>query len=132
MIRKLWDKHKELILYVFFGGCATVVSIGTFLLLDRVVNELIANVLSWVITVGFAYLTNRTWVFRSQAKGKAMGKELLAFYSGRLLTLGLEEGILLVFVTCLAWNAGWVKLGAQVVVLVGNYLVSKLLIFRQS
>ena len=129
MIRKLWDKHKELILYVFFGGCATVVSIGTFLLFDAVMNELVANALSWLITVGFAYLTNRTWVFRSQANGKAAWKELLAFYTGRLVTLGLEEVILLVFVTSLAWNAGWVKLGAQVVVLVGNYLISKLLIF---
>ena len=134
MSRKLFDviqKHRETLLYVFFGGLATVVSIGTFLAFDAVLNELVANVLSWVITVGFAYFTNRTWVFRSQVRGKGVWKELVSFYSGRLVTLGLEEGILLVFVTVLSWNAAAVKITAQIVVLVGNYVISKLLIFRK-
>ncbi len=127
----LYEKHKELILYVFFGGLATVVSIGTFFLFDLVIHELVANVLSWVITVGFAYWTNRTWVFQSQVKGKGVWKEMLTFYSGRLLTLGLEELILLVFATILAWNATLVKIAAQVVVLIGNYIISKLFIFKK-
>ncbi len=134
MSRKLFDviqKHRETLLYVFFGGLATVVSIGTFLAFDAVLNELVANILSWVITVGFAYFTNRTWVFRSQVRGKGVWKELVSFYSGRLVTLGLEEGILLVFVTLLSWNAAAVKITAQIVVLVGNYVISKLLIFRK-
>lgn len=128
----LYEKHKELIRYVFFGGLATLVSIGTFLLFDAVMNELVANALSWIVTVGFAYWTNRTWVFCSKVRGKGVWKELLTFYSGRLLTLGLEEGILLVFVTILAWNAALIKIVAQVVVLVGNYIISKLLIFRKK
>lgn len=127
-----YEKHKEVLLYIFFGGLATVVSIGTFLLLDAVMNELIANVLSWVITVGFAFWTNRTWVFRSQVRGKGVWKELTTFYTGRLLTLGLEELILLVFVTILRWNTAPVKIVAQVLVLVGNYIISKLLIFRKK
>ena len=132
MINKLFQKHKELILYVFFGGLATVVSIGTFLLFDMVMNELIANVLSWVITVGFAYWTNRTWVFCSKVKGRGVWKELLTFYTGRLATLGLEELMLLVFVTILSQNAAVVKIAAQIVVLIGNYIISKLLIFRKK
>lgn len=132
MIRKLFQKHKELILYVFFGGLATVVSIGTFYVFNLLMHELAANVLSWVITVGFAYWTNRTWVFRSQVRGRGVWKEMLTFYSGRLLTLGLEELILLVFATILAWNATLVKIAAQIVVLVGNYVISKLLIFKES
>ena len=131
-IKKLFEKHKELILYVFFGGLATVVSIGTFLLFDAVMNELIANVLSWIITVGFAYWTNRTWVFRSRVRGMGVWKEMSTFYTGRLLTLGLEELLLLVFVTSLAWNAAVVKVAAQVLVLVGNYIISKWLIFRKK
>ena len=127
-----YEKHKELLLYVFFGGLATVVSIGTFVLFDLVMNELVANVLSWIITVGFAYWTNRTWVFRSQVQGKGVWKELTTFYTGRLLTLGLEEVILLVFATILHWNATVVKIAAQVLVLVGNYIISKLLIFRKK
>lgn len=130
-IEELFRKHKELILYVFFGGLATVVSIGTFLLLNSLMNELVANVLSWIITVGFAYWTNHTWVFRSQVRGRGVWKEMLTFYTGRLVTLGLEELILLVFVTILAWNAAVVKIAGQIVVLVGNYILSKLLIFRK-
>ena len=131
MIKRLFEKYKELIAYVFFGGLATIVSIGTFWLFDRLMNELLANLLSWMITVGFAYWTNRTWVFCSKAKGKAVWKELLAFYTGRLATLALEEGILLVFVTLLGWNAVLIKIAAQVLVLVGNYIISKLLIFKK-
>ena len=136
-LKKLYPayaKHKEILLYVFFGGVATVVSIGTFYLFDRVlgINELIANVLSWVITVGVAYLTNRTWVFCSDARGRALLTELLGFYSGRLVTLGLEEGMLFVFVTLLSLNSMAVKLAAQIVVLVGNYVISKWLIFKKK
>lgn len=134
-VRRLYalcKKHKEMLLYVFFGSGATVVSVGSFLLFDRMMNELIANVLSWIVTVGFAYFTNRTWVFRSRVRGKDAWKELTSFYAGRLLTLGLEEGLLLVFVTYLAWNAMAVKIVAQVVVVVGNYVISKRFIFRED
>ncbi len=130
----LYAKHKEILLYVLFGGMATVVSIGTFYLFDTVlhINELIANALSWVITVGFAYLTNRTWVFCSHATGRAVWKELLGFYSGRLVTLGLEEAMLFLFVTLLSCDSMAVKLAAQVVVLIGNYVISKWFIFKKK
>ena len=132
MIKELFQKHKELILYVFFGGLATVVSIETFLLFYLVINELVANALSWIITVGFAYWTNRTWVFCSQVRGRGVWKEMLTFYTGRLATLGLEELILLVFVTILSQRAVVVKIAAQILVLVGNYMISKLLIFKKT
>lgn len=134
-LKKLYPwyaKHKEILLYIFFGGCATVVSIGTFWAFDLLTDPLIANILSWVITVGFAYLTNRTWVFASKAAGKAVWAELGAFYAGRLLTLGLEEGILLVFINLLHFPALPVKIAGQFLVLAGNYVISKLLIFRKK
>ena len=123
-----------MLLYIFFGGCTTVVSIVSFVLLDKQLrlNELVANVGSWILAVGFAYITNRTWVFRSRTRGKAFWKELFSFYSGRVLTLGVEEVILLVFVTWLSWNSTGVKAAAQIVVLVGNYFLSKFLIFRKE
>lgn len=136
-LRKLYkpyEKHKEILLYMLFGTVATVVSIGTFYLFDKVlcINELIANALSWVITVAVAYLTNRTWVFRSQTKGRQAWKELLGFYSGRLLTLGMEEGMLFAFVTCLGWDSMAVKLTAQILVLTGNYVISKWFVFKKK
>lgn len=127
-----YEKHKELLLYVFFGGCTTLISIGSFVLFDSVLgmNALLANVLSWVLAVGFAYITNRIWVFCSRTKGRSLWQEVVAFYSGRLLTLGIEEALLLIFVTWLDLNSTMVKIVAQVAVLVGNYLISKFLIFR--
>ena len=131
--RPFYEKHKQMLLYVFFGGCATVVSIGSFILLEAVLgmDALIANVLSWLLTVGFAYVTNRTWVFHSSVRGKRIFGELLSFYGARVLTLAIEEGILLVFVTWLEQNSTVVKVIAQIAVLVGNYGISKLLIFRK-
>ena len=129
-----YEKHKEVLLYILFGGLTTVVSIGSFVLLDTVwgINELVANVISWVLAVSFAYVTNRVWVFQSRAMGKAIIGEAMAFCAGRLATLGIEEGALLVFVTWLSFNSTVVKVAAQVAVLVGNYLLSKFLIFKQK
>ena len=130
----LCKKYREILLYVFFGCATTAVSIGSFVLFHTTlyINELIANVFSWILAVGFAYVTNRKWVFCSQAKGVAIWKEAVSFYSGRLLTLGIEEGLLLVFVTWLAFPGTAVKIAGQVIVLIGNYAISKWLIFRKK
>ena len=126
--------HKQLILYLFFGCCTTLVSIGSFLAFHSAlkVHELLANVFSWVLAVSFAYVTNRKWVFHSQAQGSAVLQEMTAFYVGRLATLGFEEGLLLVFVTWLDFPGTPIKLAAQIIVLIGNYVISKLLIFRKK
>ena len=79
-----------------------------------------------------AYITNRKWVFCSKATGKAMWTEAGAFYGGRLLTLGIEEGALLVFVTWMGMNSTVIKLAIQLIVLAGNYILSKFLIFRKK
>ena len=133
-LKQLFCKHREIILYVFFGGLTTLVSVGSFILFDAVlhIHELIANVLSWILAVGFAYVTNRKWVFASRATGTAIWAEACGFYGGRLLTLCLEEVFLLVFATWLQFNSTAIKLIAQVAVLVGNYLISKFLIFRKK
>ena len=130
----LYAKYKEVLLYILFGGVSTVVSIGSFVLCQMVLgmHELIANVISWVLAVSTAYATNRTWVFGSKAKGKALWTEIVSFFSGRVLTLVMEEGILLVFVTWLGLADAWVKVAAQIAVLVGNYFISKLIVFKKK
>lgn len=123
-------KHRDVLLYLFFGALTTLISILSFMLCDLVLHELVANLISWICAVSFAYVTNRKWVFKSQAKGKEIPLEIASFFGGRLATLGLEEVLLLVFVTWLQWNGTLVKVLAQVVVLVLNYVISKLLVFR--
>ena len=132
-LKQLFNRHKEIVLYVFFGGCTTIVSVGSFILLAELgIHPLKANVLSWILAVGFAYVTNRRWVFRSKATGKAIWAEIFSFYGGRLLTLGLEEALLLIFGLRLGMDHKTVKVAAQVVVLISNYFLSKLLIFRKK
>jgi len=131
---KLYARHKQILLYILFGGVATVVSIGSFVICESTfgMNELVANVISWVLAVATAYATNRTWVFGSKVKGKGIWLEMAAFFSGRVLTLLMESAILLIFVTWLAFPAVWVKVAAQIAVLVGNYFISKLIIFKKK
>ena len=130
----LYAKYKEVLLYILFGGVSTVVSIGSFVLCETVLgmNELIANVISWILAVSTAYATNRTWVFCSKVRGRAIWKEMVSFFSGRVLTLVMEELILLVFVTWLGFPGVWIKVAAQIAVLVGNYFISKLIVFKKK
>ena len=128
----LYAKYKSILLYIFFGGLTTVISIASFILFSLIVDELISNIISWILAVAFAFVTNRVWVFNSQAKGKDIFKEMLSFYSGRLITLGLEEAILLIFVTWLQFNGTIIKIIAQFIVLVGNYLISKCITFKKG
>ena len=130
----LYAKHKEILLYILFGGVATVVSIGSCVICQTLLgmDVLVANVISWVLAVATAYATNRTWVFGSKVRGKAIWGEMAAFFSGRVVTLLLEEAILLIFVTWLHFPGLWVKVAAQIAVLVGNYFISKLIIFKKK
>ena len=130
-----YKKYKEMLLYLFFGGLSFIVSIAAYALFNvgMNINELIANVLSWIITVMFAFLTNRVWVFQSPTNGVAeFVKQMFVFYSGRVITLVVEEVILLVFITWLGFNSMLVKVVAQVIVILLNYVISKLVVFRKK
>jgi len=140
-IKELYLKYKEIINYLFFGVLATVVSLGVkYLLLFTILDaanafELqLSVIISWFAACTFAYITNRLWVFES--KSKEIVKELTKFFTSRLVTLGLEMLIMFVFVTALGLNTDiWVivwTLVAQIVVIVGNYILSKLLVFKNK
>ena len=128
-----YKKNKEILLYLFFGGLSFIVSVATYALFNvpMKMDALIANVLSWIITVMFAFLTNRVWVFASPTDNiKDFMKQMLSFYSGRIITLVIEEAILLVFINMLGFGSLLVKIVAQVVVILLNYVISKLFIFK--
>ena len=128
-----YKKHKEVLLYLFFGGVTFVISVASYAFFNQAMrmNELIANVFSWVLAVLAAYLTNRTWVFEKTSKTAAgVAKEVLLFMSGRVATLAVEEGILLTFITWLGFDSMTVKVAAQIVVILLNYVISKLFVFK--
>lgn len=140
-IKELYIKYKEIINYLIFGVLTTVVSLATkYLLLFTILdasNALqlqIAVVVSWVVACLFAYITNRIWVFES--KTTSIIKEMAKFFMARLATLGMEMLIMFVFVTALGLNSDtWVviwTLVSQVLIIIGNYVLSKLLVFKNE
>ena len=135
IFEKFYKKNKEVLLYLLFGGLTTIVSIGTFAWFNvgMHMNELIANVISWIFAVTFAYVTNKIWVFQSQTTCfRDLCMELGKFFGGRLATLGVEELILFVFISLMHWNSILVKLIAQVVIVILNYIISKIFVFKEK
>ena len=140
IIKKVWNlykKYDEMINYLIVGGLTTLVSLGTyyfcvytFLNPNNAFQLQIANIISWISCVTFAYFTNRIFVFKSKRTDKL--KEAISFYGSRIATLLLEMGIMFVFVTILHLNDKIIKLVAQVVITILNYVLSKLLIFRKK
>ena len=140
-IIELYKKYEEVINYLIFGVLTTVVSLATkYLLLFTILDAKnsiqlqIAVIVSWITACTFAYVTNRIWVFKS--KSKNILKEAISFFAARLATLGLEMLIMFVFVTALGLNSNlWVivwTLVSQVLIIIGNYVLSKLLVFKKE
>lgn len=133
-LEPFYKKHKAVLLYLFFGGLTTVISIAVFWLFRRPLglNELVANVISWLAAVLFAFVTNRVWVFRSPTKTAGeFVRQMGSFYGGRVVTLLIEEALLGIFITWLRFPDMPVKIAAQVVVIVLNYFISKLFVFKK-
>lgn len=129
LIKKLY--HNDVIRYVFFGGCTTLVNLVSFFLLRRAGVELnTANVISIILAILFAYVVNSRFVFQDKASSlREHVKPFLKFIGARLSTMAIEVGgvFFLVEVCRLGDMAG--KLATQVVVLVLNYLFSKFFVF---
>ena len=123
-------EKREITSYIIFGVLTTLVNIFTysFLVLFVDLNYLISNIIAWVISVIFAYITNRKWVFKS--KNENIIKEFSLFISGRLFVGVLDMTILFVCVEFLLLNNLISKVITQVIVVISNYLISKLVIFK--
>ncbi len=127
-----YKKHKEVLMYLFFGAVTTAVSILSFALFERVgLDELVANILSWIISVFVAFVTNTLWVFEDTLKKNFVTK-IFKFYTARVSTLIIEELLLFVFIKLLFFNSLAVKSVAQIVVIVLNYVISKLFVFKNK
>lgn len=131
-----YKKHQEIINYLIFGVLTTIVSLVSYYLLvltildpNNGIELQIANIASWILSVLFAYVTNRKYVFNS--KNKNILKELTGFCGSRVLTLLLDMGIMFFFVTLLRGNDKIFKLVSQVLVVIGNYIISKLFVFKK-
>ena len=142
-IRDLYFNYEDKWLYLFFGGLTTFVSFASAGFAKWVLERWggfddgaisdISTVFSWVCAVTFAYLTNRVWVFDSTTKGaKNLIVEGGKFYGGRVFTLAVEWLIMRVGYAMIGLNYWVVKVLANVIVLILNYVISKVFVFRKK
>ncbi|EQB87826.1 hypothetical protein M918_07210 [Clostridium sp. BL8] len=106
-LKNLFNKHKEIILYCIFGALTTIVNIITYYAFSHVfdINYMISNIIAWIISVLFAYVTNKIYVFKSyNIKVRYLIKEFSTFVSCRLLSGILDIGIMYIFVDVLNLN----------------------------
>ncbi len=128
---ELYKKNKEIIYYLIVGVLTTIVSIVSYNAFRTFIkNYLICTILSWVVAVAFAYITNRKYVF--QSKEKNIVKEVSKFTISRLLSLGFEIIIMWILVDALKVNDRVAKVMVQFVIIVLNYVFSKLLVFTNN
>lgn len=132
---KLINKYKDVIPYLFFGVCTTLVNVIVYWLCAHPIKmgTMASTVIAWILAVSFAYITNRKWVFHSEATTKGeVTKEIFSFFGCRLLTGLVDWLCMFVFVQILSWNDIIIKFGANVLVIVLNYIASKLVIFNRE
>ncbi|MBQ7010234.1 MAG: GtrA family protein [Clostridia bacterium] len=155
-IKELFNKYREIIMYLIFGVLTTVVGMGSYLIILEIGKaiglatesgdptyalRLTAQILQWVLSVLFAFFTNRKWVFNAETSNKPFIRQLAEFSGSRVITLILDT--LVTFGTVwLLGVANYIQISifskdliakcvAAVVVVIGNYILSKLWVFKK-
>lgn len=133
----IYYKNPEVWNYIIVGLLTTVVSLSVYFVCTRTfldpnvdIELQIANVISWIFAVAFAYITNRIFVFKS--KNKNIFREILAFVLSRIASLFMDMGCMFVIVTLLSLSDVFGKIVSQVVVTVANYVLSKIFVFKKK
>ena len=128
----LYKKYKEIIMYLIFGILTTVVNIVVYFIASNVlnINYLISNATAWFLSVLFAYVTNKLYVFESSSK--EFIKEIVAFFFFFLATGILDMFLMWLFVTVASLNDVVVKIFVNILVIIMNYIFSKLFVFRKD
>ncbi len=125
-------EKQEIMRYLVFGGLATVINIVAFAVLDKTgMQTLISNAIAWILSVIFAYFTNKLCIFYSKTiNKKELAKEIISFVGCRIFTLIIDEAIMFTFVDKLQFNSILMKIIANIIVIILNFVFSKVLIFK--
>lgn len=134
-LRPIWERfvNRETITYAVAGVLTTIVNFFSYHFFCNIlgITNLIANAIAWVIAIIFAYVVNDIWVFQSITKGiRKEIEKITKFFGARICSFGVEEVGLYVFVDMFHWNNLLVKAGLAVIVIILNYIFSKLYIFN--
>ena len=129
-----YNKYKEGLLYLFFGGCTTLINILTFFICRQIeLSIVVSNIIAWVVAVIFAFITNKLIVFDSKNMDKkVVMKETISFFIARIITLGIDMGIIHLMIDVMKIHEMISKVVANIVVIIVNYIFSKLFIFKKE
>ena len=126
---KIFKKYKEQLLYIVFGIATTLVNFFAYFLLSKLgFLTAISTVLAWILSVFFAFFTNRRYVFK--AEKNAFLKQFLSFFSMRIATGVLDLLIMLLFVDVFKFNDLLIKILSNILVIILNYIFSKFWVFK--
>lgn len=134
-IKDLLNRYRDVIPYAFFGVCTTLVNMGVYWLCAHPAQLPVVpgTVIAWFLSVLFAYLTNRKWVFHSTAvTRREIRREIVSFYSCRIATGVVDWVCMFVCVDLLHMNDMVIKIAANIVVIVLNYFASKTVVFQKK
>lgn len=138
-IKKLYNNYKEIVNYLIIGVLTTVVSLVSFYLIrifvftnDSQFDIQLANVISWVLAVLFAFVTNKKYVFESKSTGYQKFLEMIKFYVSRLTTLGVEMFVMWLLTFPLKVDDMISKIIVQFIIVILNYVFSKLFVFKKK
>ena len=134
-LKSLLLRYKEQLLYVFFGGLTTLINMAVYALCMQVFGwvNVPSVIIAWVLSVLFAFVTNKLWVFESRETDRAtLLREGASFFGARAATGVLDVIIMYLAVDCLGWNATLWKLISNILVIILNYVASKLFIFNKK
>ena len=132
-IKKLWTENKSVILYLIFGGLTTAVNVAAYAACSFLgVGNIVSTIIAWVLAVLFAFITNKLFVFDSKKWNKNAVTEAIQFFACRVGTGVIEVLAMYVFVDWLSLNGTIMKLATNVIVIVLNYILSKLIVFKKG
>lgn len=134
-MRGLFIKYKNYIFYAFFGVCTTLINWGVYYLCYSIIHipNVPSTIIAWILAVTFAFITNKIWVFDSKSfDGKTLIYEIWTFLASRLLTGILDVVIMYFAVDVFAMNSTVWKLISNIIVIVLNYILSRLIIFKKG
>ncbi len=128
---KLYKKYEEIINYLMFGVLTTITSLVTYFIFSKVFNiyYLVSNVIAFIVSVLFAFVTNRLYVFKSNDKN--ILKEFISFISSRIFSFLIEQLVMYILADLIKIDDMTSKVIVQVLVIVLNYILSKLIVFRK-
>ena len=133
LIKNIIIKYKTLVLYTILGIITTIINTTTYIIIYKIFHgsNLSSNIVSWILAVLFAFVTNKIWVFKSKNKElTAVILEFLKFIECRILTGFLDLIIMFIGVDLIQGNSIMFKIISNIIVIICNYIASKLLIFK--